>query len=69
MFLCLVLIAQGEGINNDELTEDEEEEGIVEEDLSDYIAEGDILCKTLWKLKYLPRGVGNPDQPDKLAQV
>ena len=49
MFLCLVTIAQGEGINVDELTEDEE--GIVEEDLSDYITEGDILYKTLWKPK------------------
>ena len=49
VFLCLVVIAQGEVINGDELSEDEE--GIVEENLSDYIAEGAFLYKTLWKPK------------------
>jgi len=49
IFLCLVIIARGESINSDELTEDEE--GIVEEDLSDYLKEGDVLHKTLWKPK------------------
>jgi len=46
---CLLVICRGEGKNDDELSDDEE--GIVEEDLSDYIKEGDILYKTLWKPK------------------
>ena len=47
VFVCIVLIAKGE--NGDKLTEDEE--GIVEEDLSDYLEEGDVKYKTLWKTK------------------
>jgi len=46
---CLLVICRGDGKNDDELSDDEE--GIVEEDLSDYIKEGDILYKTLWKPK------------------
>eukprot|EP00092_Neocalanus_flemingeri_P030824 GFUD01033478.1.p1 GENE.GFUD01033478.1~~GFUD01033478.1.p1 ORF type:complete len:422 (+),score=137.33 GFUD01033478.1:158-1423(+) len=50
----LIFISTGEKIKEDELTEDEEgivEEDIVEEDLSDYLEEGEILYKSLWKPK------------------
>eukprot|EP00092_Neocalanus_flemingeri_P049112 GFUD01056331.1.p1 GENE.GFUD01056331.1~~GFUD01056331.1.p1 ORF type:complete len:410 (+),score=118.67 GFUD01056331.1:39-1268(+) len=49
VFLCFVVIASGERINNDDFTEDEE--GIIEEDLSDYLEEDGVLYKTLWKPK------------------
>jgi len=49
LLVCYVVIAMVESIIETELTE--EEEGIVEEDLSDYVKEGDILYKTLWKPK------------------
>jgi len=43
------MLIKGEGLNEDELTEDEQ--GIVEEDLSEYTKEGKIYFKTLWKPK------------------
>eukprot|EP00092_Neocalanus_flemingeri_P049111 GFUD01056330.1.p1 GENE.GFUD01056330.1~~GFUD01056330.1.p1 ORF type:complete len:410 (+),score=112.63 GFUD01056330.1:65-1294(+) len=49
VFLCFVVIASGESINNSDFTDDEE--GIVEEDLSDYLEEDGVLYKTLWKPK------------------
>eukprot|EP00090_Calanus_glacialis_P020261 TRINITY_DN31172_c0_g1_i1.p1 TRINITY_DN31172_c0_g1~~TRINITY_DN31172_c0_g1_i1.p1 ORF type:complete len:419 (-),score=111.10 TRINITY_DN31172_c0_g1_i1:102-1313(-) len=64
ILLCLLVITKGEGANDNVLTE--EEEGIVEEDLSDYIVEGDVLYKTLWK----PKDCAGPiDDGDDVTMV
>ena len=52
MFFCLAVLtvlAVGENIKNEELRVDEER--IVEDDLSDYLKDGDVLYKSLWKPK------------------
>jgi len=49
VFFYLMVIAKAESTSEDKMTKDEE--GIVEEDLSDYLQEGEILYKTLWKPK------------------
>ena len=51
LFLCtLVLICKG--ANMDDVKEDEdEEEGDVEEDLTNFTKDGLVMFKTLWKLR------------------
>ena len=49
LLFCVIAVCRGEGAEDEELSEDEE--GIVEEDLSEYVTEGDVLYKTVWKPK------------------
>jgi len=57
--LCMVVFANAESIDADVLTDDEE--GFVEVDLSDYLKDGDVLYKTLWKPKDCAGPIGLGD--------